>query len=302
MITLAATNILSGIASAANEVTCTIFGMELNSGTEVYKPLYQGQLAASASTLYTAPSGTQTFIKSIMVVNTGTVVRTFSLFQGGTAASNAITPTMSLLPGGMGVYEDARGWQFYNSSGQLLFGAGGSSNGAKPNYGPTNNLAETIDRNILTETNTAAPTASGTLFMQAIYLTTGIVVSNITMSSATTAANTPTAYLVGLYDANRNLLATSANQGSAAWGANTVKTFAMTTPYNVTSTGLYYIGFSMTAATVITTKGNTAITNGVVAALPPILHGASSTGLTTSLPNPAAAITSGLVIMWAAVS
>jgi hypothetical protein len=58
----------------------------------------------------------------------------------------------------------------------------------------------------------------------------------------------------------------------------------------------------MAATTIITSKGNTAKTGGQLVAQVPILHGISTTGLTTTLPNPAAAITGGLVTAWAAVS
>lgn len=170
------------------------------------------------------------------------------------------------------------------------------------NLGPTGCIAETMPREICPEVNTTAPTASGTLFLQAIYLTAGQLVSNISISSATTAAGTPTNYFFALYDANRALRAVSANQTTSAWAANTMKTLAMTTPYRVPTSGLYYIGLMMTATTIITTKGGTAKTGGQLAAAVPILHGASSTGLTTSMPDPAAAITGGLVTMYAAVT
>jgi hypothetical protein len=170
------------------------------------------------------------------------------------------------------------------------------------NLGITGAIAETIPREICPEVNTTVPTASGTLFMQAIYLKAGQLVSNITVSSATTAAGTPTAGRVGLYDGSRNLRATSADQTTTAWAANTVKTLAMTTPYRVPTSGLYYIGFYMTATTVITMKGGTAKTGGQLASAVPILHGTSSTGLTTTLPDPAAAITAGLVTIYAAVT
>lgn len=173
---------------------------------------------------------------------------------------------------------------------------------ARPNLGPTGTLAETMPREICPEVNTAAPTASGTLFLQAIYLTVGQLISNITISSATTAAGTPTNYFFALYSGARALLAQSANQTTTAWAANTVKTLAMTTPYRVPTSGLYYIGIMMTATTIITTKGGTAKTGGQLASTVPILHGASSTGLTTALPDPAAAITGGLVTLYAAVS
>ena len=97
MITLAAADTIAGGADAATKVTVTIFGMELNGTTETYKALYQGQLGATAATIYTVPGSTQTFIRSISVVNTdASASHTFQLFQGGTAAANAITPVYTL--------------------------------------------------------------------------------------------------------------------------------------------------------------------------------------------------------------
>jgi hypothetical protein len=302
MLTLAAADTLAAGASVATQVAATVFGMELNGTTEVYKVLDQRQLASSPATIYTAPGSTTAFVKTIMVNNNDTVSRTFRFFRGGTAAANALTPAFSLLPGGCAVYEDGIGWSFYNSAGQLLNATGLSPNGANELWGPTGVLAESIARINCPETNQAAPTASGTLFMQAIYLQSGMTVSNILWHSATTAAGTPTNYFLGLYDINRNLLATSANQTTTAWAAQTMKTLAMTTPYLVQSSGLYYIGMFMTATTVITSKGSVSKTNGSLHAQAPILSGISTTGLTTALPNPAAAITAGLLPIWCAVS
>ena len=111
MITLAAADTIAGGADAATKVTVTIFGMELNGTTETYKALYQGQLGATAATIYTVPGSTQTFIRSISVVNTdASASHTFQLFRGGTAAANAITPVYTLAAGGMATYEDGLGW------------------------------------------------------------------------------------------------------------------------------------------------------------------------------------------------
>lgn len=302
MITLAAADTLAGGASVASMLTCTIFGMELSGGVETYKVLDQRQLPASPATIYTVPGSTVAFVKTIMVINNDTVIRTLRLFRGGTAAVNALTPNFSLLPGGCAIYEDGLGWQFFNAAGQLLQANGNNLAGQLDIYGPTGTLAESIDRSICAEVNATIPTASGTLFMQAIFLATGTLVSNIMWHSATTAGASITSYRLGLYDINRNLLATSADQGSAAWAANTMKTLAMTTPYLIPTSGIYYIGMYMTATTIITSKGNTAKTGGQLAAQAPILHGTSTTGITNTLPNPAAAITAGLVNVWCAVS
>jgi hypothetical protein len=120
MLTLAAADTLAGVASSATIVTSTVFGMELNAGTEVYKVLDQRQLAAAAGTIYTVPASTTAFIKSIHVVNNDSVTRTFQYFRGGTAAVNAITPVITLPIGGMAIYEDGGGWTVYDSTGKSL--------------------------------------------------------------------------------------------------------------------------------------------------------------------------------------
>jgi hypothetical protein len=140
------------------------------------------------------------------------------------------------------------------------------------------------------------------MFMQAIYLEAGITVSNISWHSATTAAGTPTNNILGLYSLALAKLAETADQLTAAWAAQTMKTIPVGTPYLVPTSGLYYIAFMMTATTVITSKGNTAKTNGSLSAQAPILHGTSDTGLSTSIPANAAAITAGLVNAWCGVS
>jgi hypothetical protein len=73
-----------------------------------FKRLYQGQLPNSAGVLYTVPGGTQAIVKRITVVNTDAVDHTFQLFQGGSAAANAITPVFTVLAGGMAENDDSR--------------------------------------------------------------------------------------------------------------------------------------------------------------------------------------------------
>ena len=120
MIILAANDTLAAGASVASQVTCTLFGMELNNTTETYKVLDQRQLDSSPETIYTATANGPTFIRTITVNNNDAVVRTFRLFRAGTANANAITPKFTLLPGGAAIYEDGLGWQFFNNSGQVL--------------------------------------------------------------------------------------------------------------------------------------------------------------------------------------
>jgi hypothetical protein len=121
MLFLAASDTLAGVASAASKVTCTISGDEVNTstGTDAGKVLYQGQLASSAATIYTVPATTVTVVKTIMVVNTDSVSRTFQLFRGGTAAANAIIGTITLPANHTAVFDGA-GWHVLSDQGQLL--------------------------------------------------------------------------------------------------------------------------------------------------------------------------------------
>lgn len=279
MFCLAAADTLAGVASAASQVTCTIAGMELSSGgVEVYKKLYQGQLAASAATIYTCPGSNTAFVKSISVVNNDTVTRTFQLFQSGTAAANAITPVITLAPSAFAYFIAEAGWFFFNAQGQVQ-----TSFGTFPsldNWGITGSKGDTMDRVYCPEVNTTL-TTTGQIYLQAIWLAAGTVVNNVSFFSATTAASVPTHYCFALYDINRNLLATTADQTSTAWAANTIKTLAVTAPYTIPTTGLYYLAFMMVATTVPTMKGGPARTDGTLSFTAPIISGVSGTAYST---------------------
>lgn len=302
MLTLAAADTLAAGASAASQLTSTIFGMTLVGNTETYAVLDQRQLAAAPETIYTVAGSTTAFIKTITVVNNDSVQRSFRFFRGGTADANAITPNFMLLPGGVAMYEDGLGWQFFNSVGQLLFGVGASSSGLYPNYSISGAFAETLSRNLCTETVSTVPTATGILWLQAIWLCSGQTVSSISFHSSTAAAVTPTNWFFALYDSSRNLRAATANQTTTAWAAQTLKTIAVVTPYVIPTTGIYYLGLFMTASTIINLKGNTTKTASQLAGQNPIVGGPSTTGLTTALPDPAAVLTVSTASAWGAVS
>jgi hypothetical protein len=159
-------------------LTSTIFGMELSGGVETYKVLDQRQLAAAPATIYTVPASTVAFIKTICVVNNDTVARTFQYFTGGTTAPYALTGVFTLGAGWTAVYEDGQGWKFYNLTGQLLTAYGQAS--VYDIWGPTGCLGETMDRNVCPEVNTTL-TTTGQIYLQAIFLTAGTIVTNISM-------------------------------------------------------------------------------------------------------------------------
>lgn len=285
MLTLATTNTISGVASVASQMTCTIMGMELNGATETYKVLYQGQLSDSAGTLYTVPSSTTAFIKSILITNNDSETRTFRLFVNGTATSNAITSIFEVPAGGSATYEDGNGWEFYTSNGIILGGAV-PLNMFDSAFFVTGCKAETFPRKLIPEVNVSL-LSTGRLSLEAIAIRSGELLTSISFWSATTAAGTPTNQIFGLYDSSLNLLRATNNDTTTAWAANTRKTLNLTSTFTTTYTGLYYLGIMVTATTVPTIKGYTAPTGGQIRAATPILGGTSNTGLTTALPNPA---------------
>lgn len=284
--------------TAVSTITVNASWVDNASGTITPGRTNTNITTATTTTVVASPgASTQRNVKGLYVTNnhaSSSCQVTVQHFDGTTSTD---LMGVTLLAGENLILDEEGSWHHHDTQGgDYIYAVP-----AKPNLGITGTLAETMPRETCPEVNTTAP-ASGTLAMQAIYLTAGTLVSNITIASATTAAGTPTNYFFALYDANRNLRAQSANQTTTAWAANTVKTLAMTTPYRVPTSGQYYIGYFMTATTVATLKGGTARTGGQLANTAPIIYGTSTTGLTTALPDPAAAITGTTASIYAAVS
>jgi hypothetical protein len=201
------------------------------------------------------------------------------------------------------LYAKSTGWYDLNSAGVE------SPIGGEPistSYlAPTGASYETFPRNGYSNT-TVAP-ASGTLYLSAIALPAGFSVGRIAFAN-TTAATSTTHWWFGLYDSARVQLATTADQTTTAWATNTVKSVPIATiasgpatTYTTTYTGLYYLGFLMTA-TGAPSLACTILASGV-GATAPVLCGSTSTGLTTppAFPFTAAAPTSGTNLVYAFV-
>lgn len=103
----------------------------------------------------------------------------------------------------------------------------------------------------------------------ALPLQVGDLVTNLTFKSGATAANTPTNYWFALYSsaATPALLSQSADQESAAWAANTVKTLALGTAQRITTAGIYYAAIMVKATTCPTLIGKTVGIAGAAAAI-----------------------------------
>ncbi len=91
-----------------------------------------------------------------------------------------------------------------------------------------------------------------------LHLVAGDVVTNLTFHSGQTAAGTPTNYWAALYDtaATPALIAQSADQLTAAWAAFTAKTLALSAPYTVAKTGVYWAALMVKATTVPSLLGS----------------------------------------------
>lgn len=125
MLALGESQSLEGMASNASEVTYTISGCLVTSGTppaaSAYEVLAQGQLAATAGSLYNPGASNYALISSIHLYNNDTISQTVTLYIEGTAAANAIAK-LTIPAGGFSIYEDGAGWQTYSASGIVLTG------------------------------------------------------------------------------------------------------------------------------------------------------------------------------------
>jgi hypothetical protein len=157
-----------------------------------------------------------------------------------------------------------------------------------PNYllngSPTGLFRESLPRHACAG-NTAA-VGTGVMLSVALPLVAGDLVTNLTFRSATTAAGTPTNWWFALYDdaATPALLAQTADQLTAAWAANTVKTLALATPQRIPRTGIYYAACMVTATTPPTLFGNTLHSSAAVLSGQKVLAQSSGSSLTGTAP------------------
>jgi hypothetical protein len=162
---------------------------------------------------------------------------------------------------------------------------------------PSGAIAESFPRGAGANFQALSALTSGTLRLLAIPLLSGMTVTSIAVTSVA-AASTPTNQWFGLLDSSRAALRLTADDTTAAWAGNTTKTLALSSPYVVPASGLYYIAIMVAAGTPPTLAGSSS-GNGSVPSRAPILGGnTSDTGLTSppALPFTASAITgSGLL-------
>lgn len=149
---------------------------------------------------------------------------------------------------------------------------------------PTGAFAQTFDRRAATLNNAISLNGSGQLQLVGIDLISGEVVTDITFFAGGTAMAGGSHMWFSLVDISRNVLAKTADDTSATWAASTSsapngKTLPLSSPFTATYTGLHYVGIVVVATTLPTLLGSSD-TNAHAAMIPPIITGASTTGLT----------------------
>lgn len=166
---------------------------------------------------------------------------------------------------------------------------------------PTGALAESVPRwsvNIAT-----GGTSTGQLRCTAIVLPKGLSVNSITFVAGSTglAASAASNQWFALFDLNRNKLAVTTDDTTAAWTASSggtagTKTLAIATPsppFVTTYEGIYYLGLVVVGSSALTQS----CFNGYApaAGIAPILAGTSTTGLTNPASCPTTAAALGVV-------
>lgn len=141
--------------------------------------------------------------------------------------------------------------------------------------------------------------STGRLHLARVYLQAGKTVTTMTWFSGATPGAAMTHQLFVLYDSARALLAQSADDTSAAWSANTMKSLNMVTPYPVTTSGYYYMGLWVNG-TVPSLRGYTTVS--AVSTIVPLQSGFSDSSLVATPPNPASALTAQTTMPYGYVS
>lgn len=144
---------------------------------------------------------------------------------------------------------------------------------------PSGTTARTIQRHNIATASLAAYTTGGQVAANALVLPAGLQVNNVAVLTGGTGATGPTHFWTGLTDANLNVLAVSSDQGSGAIAGSTVFKLAMSSPYVIPTTGLYYVVASVSASTTAPTAAGAALAGGV-AGMAPIMCGSAGTQAT----------------------
>lgn len=156
-------------------------------------------------------------------------------------------------------------------------------------------------------TDVAAALTTQIMTAVPIVLEVGDRVTSLSFLSGATAASVPTNWWFALYDtaATPALLFQSADQLTAAWAADTIKTLALSTAYVAPATGVYYAAIMVKATTVpslICKVAGRAAANGALLTGYKVKGLTSGAALTTTAPATLATPTTVVNRPWVAVS
>lgn len=298
MLLLTSTSDIIRLITGAAVTTITAHASYVDNASGTITPGRQNTNITTATTTTIAGSpgaSTQRNVKSLQITNNSAITSCQVTVQHFDGTTSTDLMGVTLLPGENLIFGEDGEWKHHDSQGAEY----GFNPQVTAPYGFTGAKAESIPRT-MAGVNIAAVT-SGTMVMQAIWLPAGMTITNLHTMSGTTASATQTNRWLALYDQNRNLLRQSAYQTTTALAANTQFTGAITS-YTTTYSGIYYIGIMTAATTPNSLIGVTAAGNAAIRGLTPILTGTSTTGLTTTAPATAAAITATVNSYWVAVS
>lgn len=151
---------------------------------------------------------------------------------------------------------------------------------------PAGLIRETLPRYASPLSNLANALTLGTPTCCALPLLAGEVVTSIRwyVGSTGLAASSATNQWFFLADSSLKILAVTSDDTTAAWTANTPKVLALTAPYSVTSTGLYYVGIVIAGGAATPTMVGISANNNSIFNQSPVTDGKSSTtGVTAPL-------------------
>lgn len=156
---------------------------------------------------------------------------------------------------------------------------------------PSGAIMESYDRSSCAEVASLTAPVSGTLMLLLCPFSAGDLVTTLDWHSGATALGSGTHQWAALYSTALAKLAVSDDDGATAWGTNTKKTFTLSTPYRIPTTGNYYVGLCVVASTVMSFTGKSGAS--LTGSLEPALFGSSTTALTdpASAPDTAHVLT-----------
>lgn len=131
-------------------------------------------------------------------------------------------------------------------------------------------------------------------------------VTSISFRSGTTAANVPTNWWFALYSsaATPALLAQTADQLTAAWAADTVKTLNLSSVVEITEAGVYYAAIMVKATTPPSLVGRAVqhadVSSGLISGQKTLAQ-TSGSSLTTTAPATIATPTAVVNVPWVAI-